>query len=64
MVTVLDNHPKLKFQFKKGSSKKISYERRAYESIEGAEGVKKTAEGGNSLQRKEKSLHGRVIYPP
>ena len=33
VVTVLDNHPKFQFYFKKGSSKKISYERRAYESV-------------------------------
>ena len=32
MITVLDNNPK--FQFKQRSSKKISYERRAYESVD------------------------------
>ena len=35
VVTVLDNHPKSQFQFKKGSSKKKkSYERHAYESVD------------------------------
>ena len=34
MVTVVDHHPKFQFHFKKGSSKKNSYERRAYESVD------------------------------
>ena len=32
VVTALDNHPK--YHFKKGLSKNISYERRAYESVD------------------------------
>ena len=33
MVAVLDNHPKFQFQFKI-NIKKISYKRRAYESVD------------------------------
>ena len=34
LVTILDHHPKFQFYFKKWSSKKKSYERRVYDSVD------------------------------
>ena len=37
MVTVLGNHPRIRFQFKKGPSN-FSYEHRTYESVDDKSG--------------------------